>query len=177
MIEREMRRGARAYRDVFGMSAPNSSGAALDFFLRKLADAPQPLHTNQSGLELVDVAGPPLAMRLSPTSDTAAVLTHALASVVGYTMAGFGRSFGIRWFAGTNVRSSDQDLRSVVDFVQTNRPAFHVASLREHSAEDLNSTVFQFVSSPTPKKHLGFEVHLVVQRVWRDRVDLVHAWY
>lgn len=178
IIERELRRGARAYRDAYG-SGGDADGlfSSPEWLLEQLAEFPLPLHANQSGLDLVEVSGPPLALRLAPTTDTQGALTHAGASQVGYTMAAFGKPFTIEWITGRNFRPSDLELATVVEFVSRGRPAFEVTREVELRVEDLEKTYFQSVSSPLPGEHLGFEVHLVIQRVCANHVDVLHAWY
>lgn len=178
IIEREMRRGGRAYRDAYG-SGGHADGllSSPEWLLQQLVEFPQPLHTNQSGLDIIEVAGPPLALRLMPTEDTRDALANAGASQVGYTMAAFGKPFTIEWITGRNFRSSDLDLAAVVEFATLRRPAFEVTNEVGLRADDLEKTYYQSVSSPPPDEHLGFEVHLVVQRVCAPHVDLIHAWY
>ena len=177
LIDRAMRRGARAYRNAHGTGDTASLFSEPAWFLHQLADFPPPLHTNQSGLDLAEVAGPPLALHLTPTEETWSVLAHAVASQVGYTMAAFGKAFTIEWTTGRNFRPSDLALASVASFVGRERPAFEVTSQTGLRAEDLQETYYQTISSPPPGEHIGFEVHLVVQRVCAAHVDVIHAWY
>ncbi|MEQ7008510.1 hypothetical protein ABN028_20250 [Actinopolymorpha sp. B17G11] len=178
VIERGMRRGARAYRDAYG------SGGDTDFLfsspewlLQQLVEFPPPLHTNHSGLDIIEVSGPPLALHLMPTEDTQSALAHAPASQVGYTMAAFGKPFTIAWITGRDFRPTDLGLATVVGFVTRASPAFEVTKEVGFRADDLQKTYFQSVSSPPPGEHVGFEVHLVVQRVRGTHVDVIHAWY
>lgn len=92
-------------------------------------------------------------------------------------MAAFGKPFTVEWITGRNVRFSDLNLAAVVDFVTSARPAFEVTSEVGLRADDLMTTYYQSVSSPSRDEYLGFEVHLVVQRVCTIHVDLIHAWY
>lgn len=178
IIERGMRRGGRAYRDAYGSaSAADGLFSSPEWLLQQLAEFPQPLHTNQSGLDIIEVSGPPLALRLMPTEDTRDALANAVASQVGYTMAAFGKPFTIEWITGRGFRSSDLDLAAVIEFATRRRPAFDVTNEVGLRADDLQKTYYQSVSSPPKDEHLGFEVHLVVQRVCTTYVDLIHAWY
>lgn len=178
IIEREMRRGGRAYREAHGSgSAADSLFSSPEWLLKQLAEFPQPLHTNQSGLDIIDVSGPPLALRLMPTRDTRDALANAVASQVGYTMAAFGQPFTIEWITGRGFRPSDLDLAAVLEFASRRRPAFEVTNEVGLRADDLERTYYQSVSSPPTGEHLGFEVHLVVQRVRATHVDLLHAWF
>ncbi|WP_454778219.1 hypothetical protein [Georgenia muralis] len=178
IIERGMRRGGRTYRDVYGSgSAADGLFSSPEWLLQQLAEFPQPLHTNQSGLDIVEASGPPLALRLMPTEDTRDALANAGASQVGYTMAAFGKPFTIEWITGRNFRTSDLDLAAVIEFATGRRPAFEVTNEVGLRADDLEKTYYQSVSSPPHDEHLGFEVHLVVQRVRTTHVDLIHAWY
>lgn len=178
IIDREMRRGARACRDAYG-SASGADGlfSSPAWLLDHLARFPQPLHTSQSGLEIITVTGPPLALHLMPTEASNDALAHSAASLVGSTMAAFGKPFSIQWLSGRNRGSSDLDLAAVVEFVSDGRTPLEVTNEHGLRAEDLRRTYYQAVSSPARGEHLGFEVHLVVQRVCTTHVDLVHAWY
>lgn len=178
IIERGMRRGGRAYRDAYGSgSAADGLFSSPEWLLQHLAEFPPPLHTNQSGLDIIDVSGPPLALRLVPTEDARDALANAVASQVGYTMAAFGQPFTIKWITGRSFRSSDLDLAAVIEFTARRRPTFELTNEVGLRADDLEKTYYQSVSSPPDDEHLGFEVHLVVQRVCTTHVDLIHAWY
>ncbi|HET7477074.1 MAG TPA: hypothetical protein VFJ97_13760 [Dermatophilaceae bacterium] len=176
LIESEMRRGARAVLDAYG--PPNDRGSlpsSPEPFLRHLAKFPMPQHTNVSTLEIIEIAGPPLALRLGPTNDAQAALAHAAASTVGYTLAGFGREFAIEWITGRNLRAGDRELAAITGFTASGEPGFNVTSRDGIRAVDLENTYFQPVSSPFVRE-FGFEVHVVVQRISGDHVQLVHAW-
>lgn len=177
LIDRAMRRGARAYRDAHGTGGTDSLFSSPTWFLQHLTDFPPPLHANQSGLNLTEVAGPPLALHLTPRDETWSVLAHAAASQVGYTMAAFGKTFSVEWITGRHFRPSDLALASVASFVERKRPAFEVTRHARLRAEDLQNPHYQSISSPPPSEHLGFEVHLVVQRVCATHVDVIQAWY
>ena len=86
-----MRRGARAYQDAYGSdSGVSRLFVSPEWPLQRLAEFPRPLHTNQSGLDLVEVAGPPLAPHLLPTEHMQGALSLMLGPrLVGYTMAAF----------------------------------------------------------------------------------------
>ena len=178
LIEREMRRGAKAYRDAYGSAGGHGSLiSSPEWFLQNLGKGPQPVHTNVSGLEIVELAGPPLAFHLKPTTEAFSALDHAIASQVGYTMAGFGQPFTVEWITGRNLRPGDLELASVTRFVERRQPAFEVTSQIELRAEDLDKTYYQAVSRPPEPERLDFQVHLVVQRVCGGQVDLIHASY
>jgi hypothetical protein len=176
LIESEMRRGARSVLDAYGR--PNQRGAvpsSPEPFLPHLAKFPMPQHTNVSALEIIEVAGPPLALRLGPTNDVQAALTHAAASTVGYTLAPFGQEFTIEWITGRNLRAGDRELEAITAFTASGEPAFDVTSRAGVKAVDLEKTYFQPVSSPSVRE-FGFEVHVVVQRLSGNHVQLIHAW-
>ena len=176
LIESEMRRGARAVLDAYGRPYERGSlPLSPERFLHHLAEFPMPHHTNVSGLDIIEVAGPPLALRLGPTKDTQVALVHAAASVVGYTLAGFGQTFTIEWITGRNLRASDRELSAMTAFMAAGEPAFDVTSRDGIKAEDLEKTYFQPVSSPSVRE-FGSEVHVVVQRVRGGHVQLFHAW-
>lgn len=178
IIDREMRRGARAYRDAFGSGdSADSLFTSPEWLLRHLAAFPLPLHANQSGLEMVELCGPPLSFHMVPTEDAQRVLAKAPASQVGYTMAAFGRPFAISQIQGRNHRQPDLPLSRVLDLVSPTSAPFDVLSKEDHRADDLLMTDFRSVSKPSKRDHLGFEVHLIVRRLCNDAIDLIHAWY
>lgn len=177
-VERDLRRGARSYRDSYGSHRPTTIRiGAPELLLERLADYPQPLHTNQAGLDVVEVSGPRLALRLQPTEDVRDAVIQAGASLAGYAMASFGKEFFIDRIEGTNLRPVDLSLASVVEFVERSRPPFDLVRAHGHRANDLNRAYFQSVSSPPPEKRIGYEVHLIVQQIWGSKTELIHAWF
>src|SRR5262245_29066103 len=137
LIESEIRRGARAVLDAYGRPYERGSlPSSPQRLLRHLAEFPMPHHTNVSGLDIIEVAGPPLALRMGPTKDTQVVLAHAAASMVGYALAGFGQTFTIEWITGRNLRAGDRQLAAITGFAASGDPAFDVTSRDGFRAED-----------------------------------------
>lgn len=173
LLDRELRRGSRAVLDAYG--DPGARGLvpfSPSEVLRALETFPQPQHASSGGLDVVAASSSPLAFRLRPTGDTTVLLQHAAASMVGYSMAAFGRPFRVRWTTGHRARKSDLKLSAVRDFARYGAVNFSILEELDLEIKDISLSLFKAVSSP-PALYFGFEVQLVVIRSKGDYLQII----